>query len=147
MTACQKIQREILLKAIADLKINLANGCTLDATEREFLDATERGVSPETIGDLYSLLQEFGGQQDYESEFRSGQAETGLSCHGSRHYESKSVAAKLSDGSWVGWTYFYGGGKHGEPEAIDWMTDAYELVVTEEERLVVVREFKRTEGA
>ena len=69
--------------------------------------------------------------------------ETDIPCQWSRQYESKSVAAKMPDGSWVGWTYWYGGGKHGEPEAIDWMDDAYDLACTEEEKVVIVRTFTK----
>jgi hypothetical protein len=47
--------------------------------------------------------------------------------------------------SWIGWTYFYGGGKYGEPESIDWMSEAYFLDVAEEEKMVVVRTFKKKE--
>lgn len=60
-------------------------------------------------------------------ELRNSGVDTGLPCDYSRHYESKSVAAEMLDGSWVGWTYWYGGGKHGEPSAIPWMEDAYEV--------------------
>ena len=49
----------------------------------------------------------------------------------------------MPDGSWVGWTYWYGGGKYGEPEAIDWMDDAYDLACTEEEKVVTVRTFTK----
>lgn len=83
--------------------------------------------------------------QDARSEVRAGDVETGLPCEWSRHYESKSVAAKLPDGSWVGWTYWYGGGKHGEPEGIDWISDAYSLNCTEEEKLVTVRTFAKAD--
>jgi len=51
-----------------------------------------------------------------------------------------------SCGDWVGWTYWYGGGKHGEPDAIDWLSDAYNLIVTEEEKLVVVRTYTKEEN-
>jgi len=61
---------------------------------------------------------------------------------GRRHYESKAVAMKMPDGSWIGWTYWYGGGKHGEPEAIDWMNEAYDVDCHEEEKVVVVQTFK-----
>jgi hypothetical protein len=90
----------------------------------------------ETNGDDYEL-------QDAISDVRCSGEETGLSCDWSRHYESDAVAAKAPDGSWVGWTYWYGGGKHGEPEAIDWIEDAYDVTCTEEEKLVVVRTFKQ----
>ncbi|MNQ94303.1 hypothetical protein D3C85_1098150 [compost metagenome] len=79
---------------------------------------------------------------DYKYEFREGEVETNVEAPYSRHYESKSVAAQLPNGEWVGWTYWYGGGKHGDPEAIDWIEYAYDLDVTEEEKMVVVRTFK-----
>jgi hypothetical protein len=81
--------------------------------------------------------------QDAIFELREGQVETKLDCDWSRHYESKSVAAKMLDGSWVGWTYWYGGGKHGEPESIPWMEEAYDLDCVEEEKMVVVRTFTK----
>lgn len=91
-----------------------------------------------------ALSEEFE-QQDAQNEVRYGEAETGLPCQSSRHYESKSVAAKYLDGSWVGWTYWYGGGKHGESEAVDWIEYAYDLDCTEEEKVVTVRTFTRPE--
>jgi hypothetical protein len=85
--------------------------------------------------------------QDARSEVRSSGTDTGLKCDWSRHYESKAVAAQALDGSWVGWTYWYGGGKHGEPEAIDWISDAYDVACAEEEKTVVVRTFTKSEAA
>jgi len=52
-----------------------------------------------------------------------------------------SVARKFSlswGDKWVGWTYWYGGGKHGEPESVEWMEDAYFVGVKEETRVVLV---------
>ncbi len=106
--------------------------------KKDILSLTE-----EEIGDLYQELDEDGLMQDPASEFRCGEVTTDIPCDWSRHYESKSVAAKMFDGSWVGWTYYYGGGKHGGPEAIDWMSDAYDLDCKEEEKLVVVRTFSK----
>lgn len=81
---------------------------------------------------------------DAIQEFRSGyDEETKIECDHSRHYESKSVAKQLDDGTWVGWTYWYGGGKHGEPEAVDWMGYAYFLDVKEEEKVVTIRTFTK----
>lgn len=88
--------------------------------------------------DQYDLL-------DVEGELRKGEIETNIDSPLSRHYENKSVAAQAPDGSWVGWTYWYGGGKHGEPEAIDWMNEAYNLDCVAEEKLVVVRTFTKVE--
>lgn len=97
----------------------------------------------ENVDELYEKCVEDDAHWDAKSELRSGEYETGLKCDWSRHYESKSVAMKFPDGSWVGWTYWYGGGKHGEPEAIDWMDDAYDVDCAEEEKVVTVRTFTK----
>lgn len=99
-------------------------------------------ITADNVDDLYEKLVDEDAHWDAMNEIRCGGEETDLPCQWSRHYESKSVAAQMPDGSWVGWTYWYGGGKHGEPEAIDWMEDAYDLDVTEEEKVVTVRTFK-----
>lgn len=80
--------------------------------------------------------------QDATEEVREGEVETGIKCDWSRHYESKAVGAKYIDGSWVGWTYWYGGGKHSDPEAIEWIPEVYDLACTEEEKVVTVRTFE-----
>ncbi len=95
----------------------------------------------EDIDALYEALVEVGGHWDAQNEVRCAGVETGLPCASSRHYESDAVAMQIPDGSWVGWTYWYGGGKHGEPEGIEWIEDAYAVDCVEEKKLVVVREF------
>ncbi len=102
-------------------------------------------VTADTIDELYDNLVDAGNHWDAKNEIRQGEVETGLDCEWSRHYESKAVAAQMPDGSWVGWTYWYGGGKHAEPEAIEWMDDAYDLKLVEEEQVVMVRTFARCE--
>jgi len=130
MTPEQKIKWAILLKALA------WGGAPVP----------ER-VTTEDIDKLYSDLVAQDGHWDAKNEIRSGVRETGLPCDWSPHYESKSVAAPMPDGSWVGWTYWYGGGKHGEPEAVDWMEDAYELDYSEEKKVVVVHSFTKHQVA
>src|SRR5512143_1962441 len=100
----------------------------------------------DNVDDLYDALVEADEHWDGKNEIRCGEVETSLPCPFSRHYESKAVAMKMPDGSWVGWTYWYGGGKHGEPEAIDWMEEAYDVECHEEEKLVVVQTFKVRES-
>lgn len=111
----------------------------------------EEPAPPITAGNIDALYEAEDGDdyelQDARNEIRKGEVETGLPCESSRHYEAKAVAAKAPDGSWVGWTYWYGGGKHGSPEEVDWMSGAYELACTEEERVVVVRTFAKVEVA
>jgi len=95
----------------------------------------------EIVDTLWERLVENDSHWDGMGEVRGGEAETGLPCEWSRHYESKAVAAQAADGSWVGWTYWYGGGKHGLPEEVDWMDSAYDLTCVEEEKVVTVRTF------
>jgi len=99
-------------------------------------EAPPAPINSETVDDIYSDLED---SWDARSEVRQGMYETDISPAYSRHYETRSVADQLPDGSWVGWTYYYGGGKHGEPEAMEWMEHAYHLTVTEREQLVIVR--------
>jgi hypothetical protein len=118
--------------------------------QRILYDAT--GVRHETPDAVRAAWKARYDNQHFEdaindamSELRSGEEETGLPCPSSRHYESKSIAARMMDGSWVGWTYWYGGGKHGEPYSIPWVEDAYDLEMVEVQR--VVREFRRACGS
>lgn len=97
---------------------------------------------------FYDETNDFGCEMfDAECEIREGQIETNIEPDTSRHYESKSVAMQFPDGSWVGWTYWYGGGKHGQPESIPWMDAAYDLKCTEREEMVVVRDWCKVEKA
>jgi len=94
-------------------------------------------------GEAYQTYEDYFWDSDWGeeqlSEFRYNWThETGIPCEVSRHYESKSVAAQLKDGTWVGWIYWYGGGKHGEPGAVKWLEDAYFLEMKEETQVVKV---------
>lgn len=84
--------------------------------------------------------------EDAISEIRYSGVETGLEGRYSRHYESEEVAIQCPNGDWVGFTYWHGGGKFGEPESIEWIEYAYDLECKEEEKLVVVRTFTKKEN-
>lgn len=124
MTPSQKIKYLILLKLIEWGEFTLNEEVTSD-----------------NVDSLYDEASENDSFSDAVEEVRVCGVETNLECEYSRHYESTAVADKLPDGSWVGWTYWYGGGKHGEPSAIGWISDAYDVKCVEEEKLVVVRNF------
>ena len=89
----------------------------------------------ENIDDLYIENEDL---YDAEYEVRRGGVETGLKTESSRYYEARAHAAQLPDSSWVGWTYWYGGGKYGEPESMQWMENAYDVDCVEEIRVVNV---------
>lgn len=107
------------------------------------VDVGMADLNAEQVDEQYQDLLDSDDHWDAANEVREGTAETDLPCGWSRHYESKSVAAQYLDGSWVGWTYWYGGGKHGEPESVDWMDSAYDLACAEEEKTVTVRTFSK----
>ena len=109
----------------------------------EWADEKPPVVNIDNVEDIYEDLVEKDEHWDALYEMREGQIETDIPSESSRHYESKSVAMQAPDGAWIGWTYWYGGGKHAEPDAIDWMDVAYELDCKEEEKVVVVREFTK----
>jgi hypothetical protein len=136
MTPEQAIMIEAFRRLIEDAESNPIEGYTYPATVDETnIDEVCDGFDEATHGDENGWLREAC------NEIRTSGTKTGIpSRDWSRHYEQHEVGALLAD-RWVGWTYWYGGGKHGEPEAIDWMSEAYFLDVTEEERTVVVRTF------
>ena len=108
-------------------------------------DVVDLGKDP-TAETIESTYNERRDANDAMYEVRCCGENTGITDrYSSRHYECDEVAAQCPDGKWVGWTYWHGGGKHGEPEAIDWMNDAYDVSVTEEEKLVTVRTFAKME--
>ena len=79
---------------------------------------------------------------EYLGNFREEYTEeTKIPCYDSRHYETKSVANKLWDNTWVGYTYWYGGGKHGQPEEVNWIEEAYFLEV--KKVMEIVRKFTK----
>lgn len=88
-------------------------------------------------------------EEAYEDDLRErlydflngGFEETDLPTPYSRYYESTFVTTELSDGTIVGWIYWYGGGKHGEPYSPDWLDDAQILEVEEVEKLVKIRTY------
>lgn len=132
MTPEYKIKKTILLSAAPNTEGDLGKTFPIS------LDMDE--VEVELI---WNEFEELRYLQDYLSEFRAGDCETEIKPDWSRHYESRSVASKMFDGSWVGWTYWYGGGRHGEPESISWISDSYNLNCKEEEKTVVVRIFDK----
>lgn len=115
-----------------------------DSNDYGYEYAKHTGEELDELFDSWELEDDIS---EAKYEIREGQVETNIPSEYSRHYESQSVAAKAPNGQWVGWTYWYGGGKHGEPEAIDWMEYAYFLDCKEEEKLVVVQTFSKKEEA
>lgn len=98
------------------------------------------------VDELYAAVERDGNLcdelRDAISLVRNSGEETGLGVAYRHSYDSRAVAKQLPDGSWVGWSYWHGGGKHGDPSSIPWMGDAYDVTSHEETR--VVRVFNKT---
>ena len=107
----------------------------------------KESISAENIDRVYDLLcdsDETSDQmQDARNDVRTIGEETDVPVGYSRYFEADSVALKMLDGTWVGWTYYHGGGKHSYPDEIDWIPDAYNLDVEEKEVTVTQRTFKK----
>jgi len=104
MTPEQKLKWAILLRA------------------RELAGMPPENVTAENVDELYDSLVNADGHWDAQEEVRNSGEKVDVPCtEYSRHYECDSVAAQMPDGSWVGWTYWYGGGKHSEQvQLIGW---------------------------
>lgn len=92
------------------------------------------------------LIEDYS--HDVRGDLRQGEMVTNVCPDYSRHYESKSVAIHIEDfegfTGYIGWTYWYGGGKHGYPSEVDWIPYAYFLdLVEEKEVITIVRTFKK----
>ena len=62
----------------------------------------------------------------------------------SRHYEVDTHVLNI-DGKWIAFDYYYGGGKHSDPDSIDWL-DTCRFVCCEEKVVTqTIRTFKELE--
>ncbi len=98
-------------------------------------------ITKENIQDVYEKMIDDDAHWDATEEIRSTGIKTGTDSGRSRHFESYDVAIQYFDGSWVGWVYYYGGGKHAEPSDVPWMDKAKNLLCTEEEVTTIKRTF------
>lgn len=102
----------------------------------DFVAEFEDQESYESI--WHDIKSEFDEAYELEYEMREG-VETNLHPKtSSRHYEIDVHAMKVDD-IWVAWDFYYGGGKHGEPEAFDWISNA--RIVECEEKVVTKVEY------
>ncbi len=97
----------------------------------DFVAEFEDQESYESI--WYDIKSEFDEAYELEYEMREGLEINLPSKTSSRHYEIDVHAMEVDD-IWVAWDYYYGGGKHGEPEAFDWISNA--RIVQCEEKIV-----------
>lgn len=124
MTPLQALKHAVLIRVIDEVDEN---------TSPEQIDAIWDAQNPDAIWDTVC-------------EIRSSGTETGLPVDSSRHYEPFAVAALMPCGRWVGWTYWTGGGKHSNPEEINWMDDAYWVEAEVDQVLRLGHRFSRLQS-
>jgi len=73
-----------------------------------------------------------------ESSVRGEGIETNLNAPFSRHYECEVRALNTDDG-WIAYNYWHGGGKFGNEEEIDFISDSYYVSCQEKEVLTIQR--------
>lgn len=134
MTAPQKLKWAILMDAYH------RTGIPCPDVSAETIDKIYDGHRNGTEG--HELVH--GTIGDAENEFRHGIPTALPDREYDRHYEYYEVAAEMPDQTWVGWTFWHGGGKHANPECIDWITDAYMVEMKVEMKPVRVFSVKAT---
>ena len=108
-------------------------------------------LTPEQIDALYEEHDKDWGLQDAREEIRASGTRTDVRdptpwTRGLDNYENQSSAMQAPDGTWVGWTYWYGGGKYAEPSAIPWLDYAYALSCEEKQVTITQRTFTKIEN-
>jgi hypothetical protein len=140
MNAEQSIKRHILMSMLTEEQMD--NDDDLDLSTGDGVDAAYERA--ENYTGLFADTEII----DEVNEFRCDGQETNLTCEEySRNYESEQVAAKLNDGSYVSWVYWTGGGKHGEPEEMAWMENAFFVDCEEKQEMVTTYNFSVKDDA
>jgi hypothetical protein len=138
VTPEQALKIEIFNRLLVDAGTNPIDGYTWpESVDVSSIDAAWAALDATETGNCWL--------REVRDELRRSGTATGLPTQFNRNYESKEVAAQIG-GRWIGWTYWHGGGKHGQPSEIEWMSEAYFLDVEEERREVILRTFVRTES-
>lgn len=136
------------------MSINTKNMTAQDLIKSEIIigasncDRVIPDITYENINDIFDELSEDLVWQEALYDSQNGMRECGqdsnLKCSEySRHYECEQVVYQVMSGEWISWTYWFGGGKHSDPDSIDWMSDAYLLDVVETEQTIIHRKFTK----
>lgn len=106
-------------------------------------------ITGDEIDALYEKIDNAGNLGDAKEEVRTCGNESSIlfvcppGYHmAQRNYECDEVAYQTPHG-WVGYTYWYGGGKHSEPSAIEWMAFSYDLDCKEKPITIIQQTFTK----
>lgn len=111
-------------------------------------DKGDFGQPPIQTGDqieaAYDLAVENDLHWDWRNEVRESGIETNLPAYAfsSRDYEVE-IHAQLIDNQWVAYPFYSGGGRHGQPEAVEWMEDAFFVDCEEKQVTITQRTFTK----
>lgn len=127
MNAQQLLQKAILLKAV----------------EFGTIQSFDDGLGGDQVDELYNSYDRYDELADAWCEVRYD----GIDCNlptitSSRHYEVDAKAINI-DGKWVKFDFYYGGGKHGDPDEYNYIEDAVIVDCTQEEITVIKYTFSQ----
>jgi hypothetical protein len=77
------------------------------------------------IDDLYDCINDFRYEYDFVVKYGTSEC---------RYYEAKYVVKEVEPGVFLGWNYYYGGGKHSAPDEIEWLSNLEFVDVVKEIR-------------
>ncbi|EMB2321487.1 hypothetical protein ACN1NW_000450 [Acinetobacter baumannii] len=97
-------------------------------------------ITPENVDKVYAEIEYEDDIYNARNEIREGEKTNLSPKNWSRNYEIDAVARQIN-GLWVVWDYYYGGGKHSNPEEIEWVEEARFADCKEEEVTVIKRTF------
>ncbi|MFU9046311.1 hypothetical protein ACNAUY_07950 [Acinetobacter tibetensis] len=144
LTAPQLLKLEILYRAIVQRNFHEIIIANFGGDNSEFQEGMNHAQvldelkhSAHNLDLVFNELEYDDALQELREEVRCGGVETNLPASHSRHYEVDAVAMYIF-GTWVSWDYYYGGGKHGQPEECEWI-DCAKFVRCEQEPVTVIK--------
>lgn len=157
--AISYLYREILLKVNEELTKYYSDEYEEDEKAREAIDTFRLEFLEANLEDVekfdedkcnelykstiyYSWIGDIDIVREVVNELRYGEFNLSDEVDEDRYYSNREVGSSITglEDTYLAWTYYFGGGKWGEPEAVEWMDDCYLVVEKEEVKLVKVYE-------
>lgn len=159
--AISYLYREILLKVKEELDRLYHSTYEEDQEYKEPVEQFREKYKTLNVEKVYDFdekeLEEFyeeikyGEWEDYVRDVVSGFRYSGENIddkvYEDRYYCYRDVATKITglDDLYLGWTYYFGGGKHAQPQEVEWMEDCYLLTCREVEETRIVKVYEKVE--
>lgn len=156
------LYREILLKVNEELTKYYSDEYEEDEKAREAIDTFKLEFSEANLEDAEKFdevkCQKLYEETTYETwigdrdivreivnEFRENGEEIDSKVEQGRYYCFQEVAKLITglDDLYLGWTYYFGGGKHSQPEQVEWMADCYLLKCKEIKEIKIVKIYEK----